>query len=1120
MVTVLFCDVTGSTAMAEQLDPEDWAEIMNDAFEYLTGPVYRYEGTVARLMGDAILAFFGAPTSHEEDPQRAVLAGLDIVSSIGPFRAQIKKEYGFDFNVRVGINTGPVVVGDVGSSQAFEYSAMGDAVNIAARMEQTAQPGTVQIAEATHRLVSPLFDFEELGGIEVKGKGDPVLAYRAIGPKAEPGRLRGIQGLGSTMVGRAKEMDSIREVLAGAEQGAGRIISLMGDAGLGKSRLIDEARQEWEAKGHYWAETRGVAYDMNRPYGMFSSLASKLVGLSDSDTQAEAHAKIVGCFAEFPEDDRDQAIRAVEMLLDHLGDQPPLQGDAFKRELFAAMRGIWRLVTSSGPSVLVLDDLHWADSESAELLLHVLDLVDETPTVFLCAYRPDRQAPSWRIKQQIESDFPHRNTEITLQPLTGEYTDELVNNLLTIADLSDDLRRLILDKTEGNPFFVEEVVRTLIDSGVVVWDEEKDGWRAVEEISAIKIPDNLQALLISRIDRLEGEARRTLQLAAVIGRSFYHKVLEQVSDEAIALDRQLSTLQRVDLIHEAARVPDVEYMFRHELTRQAAYDSILRRRRPEFHQKVAEAIEEMFSDRLEEEAHRLAYHFGQTNDDEKAMRYSVLAGDVAARLYANDEAVKHYTNALRLGEELKTDSGVIADLYTKRGRTMELGNRLEDAMESYEELRNLGIERGDKVLEVAAMIPEGTLLATLNKLSDPAKARDLSQHALELATELEHPRYMSKANWNLMLACFFGAGNNKEQIAYGEEAVSIAREHGLKEELAYALNDINRPYFEAGDTAASLAVLVESGELWRELGNMPMLADNLDAVADMYAFTGQFEEASKYVDQSLEVSRSIGNAWAEAVALFTDLFIQMEKGEFGKAYADSVLADARADVAGFTGMHSFTSSVKALLCSTLGNDEEAEEHAREAADRSSSNPWALAMGLTGTLQVDHYSKENKLTSDEVVQIIADLREASTVRYLQFLFPIATDVLIGRGLFDAALELADSAIKTSAETGVVLGVPDLYLSKAQALIALGREDEAIAILEHAVHVSDEHGQKRMLWRILGLLADFADARGNSEQGSAYRGRAKEIVEHIAANTGSETLTASYLERADVVGILNG
>jgi class 3 adenylate cyclase len=262
-VTVLFCDVAGSTAMAEQLDPEEWAEIMNDAFGYLTGPVERYGGTVARLMGDAILAFFGAPTAHEDDPQRAVLAGLDILDGITPFREEIKDEYGLDFNVRVGINTGPVVVGEVGSDFAGEYTAMGDAVNVAARMEQTAQPGSVQVAENTQALTAPLFDFETLSSIEVKGKADPVATFRVLGSKAEPGRLRGIEGLSAPLVGRDEEFDTLSDVLSELREGRGQIVFMVGEPGLGKSRLIDELRRDWGDAP--WIESRGISFDTARP---------------------------------------------------------------------------------------------------------------------------------------------------------------------------------------------------------------------------------------------------------------------------------------------------------------------------------------------------------------------------------------------------------------------------------------------------------------------------------------------------------------------------------------------------------------------------------------------------------------------------------------------------------------------------------------------------------------------------------------------------------------------------------------------------------------------------------------------------------------------------------------
>jgi hypothetical protein len=663
--------------------------------------------------------FFGAPTSHEDDPQRAVLAGLEIVASISPFKEQIRKEYGFDFDVRVGINTGPVVVGDVGSAQAFEYTAMGDAVNIAARMEQTAAPGTVQVAEATHRLIAPLFEFETLGGIEVKGKTEPVNAYRVLREKSDPGRLRGIEGLDSPLVGRAKELEALNQIMADAAQGRGHIVSLIAEAGLGKSRLTAEIKRTWEDQGCFWTEGRGIAYDSNRPYGVFYHLARRITGLEDIDTPEEGHQKVVALANEsFAAEDRDQAVHAIEMLLSvQGGDRPDLQGDAFKRELFAAMRAIWRNIATTGSVILVMDDLHWADPESIELLAHMIDLVEEVPIVFLCAFRPERQAPSWRFHQQVEADFPHMYTELPLMPLTGDDTDTMVNNLLAISDLPDRARSLIMAKTEGTPFFVEEVVRTLIDSGVIVRDESGEHWKATAAIESIAIPDTLQALLISRIDRLEEEAKRTLQVASVIGRSFYYQVLKSVSDEAVALDRQLSTLQRVDLIREAARVPDVEFMFRHELTRQAAYDSILRRRRPEFHRRVGEAMEEIFVDRLDDEADRLAYHFGEAHDDERALKYSLSAAAAAARLYANDEAVRHYTTALEIVGRLDKESSVIAGLETTRGRTLELANRLDEALASYQALEQRGRESGDKVLELAGLIPRGTTLALLNKLS-------------------------------------------------------------------------------------------------------------------------------------------------------------------------------------------------------------------------------------------------------------------------------------------------------------------------------------------------------------------------------------------------------------------
>ena len=652
VITVLFCDIVGSTAMAERLDPEEWTEIVNEAFQYLTAPIQHYEGTVARLMGDAILAFFGAPVAHEDDPQRAVLAAFDIIDGIKPFSEQLAREYGLDFTVRVGINTGPVVVADVGSDVAKEYTAMGDAVNVAARMEQTAQPGTIQISGDTHRLVAPLFDLEPLGEVEAKGKSEPVPAYRVLGVKAQPGPLRGIDAVSAPLIGRDREFAQLKGALEPLRQGLGQIVCLIGEAGLGKSRMLEELRTKWlrDNEQSPWVVSHGNSYDTMRPYGLFQERVREFFGIGLDDPVEVIHQNVsTKLRAQGMSDELiPLCTAAVEWIVAAkvLHDTPDLPADALKQKIFEQMYAAWHQFASPGPLVLVFDDLQWSDPASAELLVHLLRLTEEVPILFLFAFRPERQSPAWQVKLKAETDYPHRYTEIALKPLGPEDTDALLSALLSIADLPPELRQLILRKTEGNPYFAEEIVRTLIEQGVVYRTEDGLRWKAGTTVEDIAIPDSLHALLTARIDRLDREVRATMHMASVIGRSFYYRVLNAISDTAIELDKHLVALQRAELVEETARIPELEYMFKHELAREAAYTSILHRRRREFHRSVGEAIEELFPDKLEDNAHRLAYHFAEARDDKWAMKYYTMAGEVAAAIYANAEAAAQYAHAI------------------------------------------------------------------------------------------------------------------------------------------------------------------------------------------------------------------------------------------------------------------------------------------------------------------------------------------------------------------------------------------------------------------------------------------------------------------------------------------
>ncbi len=540
IVTILFSDVKGSTALAESLDPEDWTGIMNRAFEHLITPIYRYEGTVARLMGDAILAFFGAPIAHEDDPQRAILAGLEIVAGVQGFREEIRRQFGLDFNVRVGINTGLVVVGAVGSDLRMEYTAMGDAINLAARMEQTAQPGTVQIAHDTYKLVAPAFDCEDLGGIEVKGKAEPVRAYRVIGRKAMPGQLRGIAGLSSPLVGRGQELAALMQVLEGALAGRGGIIGITGEAGLGKSRLVVEAKEMIFARAAgrplTWVEARSLSYSTTMAHHLSIDVLRGLTGLSpdlaDDEAQALLHRAV--------SDRLGQAAAEVYPFFGHLlglkleeeaaAAVKYMDGPALQARYVAAFKRYLQALARSGPVVIVCEDVHWADPSSVELGLQILPVAATAPVVAMLVSRVETAAPGWRLFAEMPALPGVTTLRLNLAPLSGRESAQLVGNLLGggagAGAMPEPVQQLILAKAEGNPFFVEEVIRMLIDRGQLA--RREDGWALTQDIHMLDIPDTLQGVLAARIDRLPEEARHILQIASVIGRKFYVNILAAV----------------------------------------------------------------------------------------------------------------------------------------------------------------------------------------------------------------------------------------------------------------------------------------------------------------------------------------------------------------------------------------------------------------------------------------------------------------------------------------------------------------------------------------------------------------------------------------------------------------
>ncbi len=537
IVTAVFADVVGSTALAEGLDPEEWTGIMNRAFDQISKPIYYYEGTIARLMGDSILAFFGAPVAHEDDPARAVKAGLDILEAVQKYAEDLKKNHDIDFKMRVGINTGPVVVGEVGSDLKFEYTAMGDAINLAARLQSAAKPMTVLISEETRRYIAPLFELEDLGQIEVKGKAGSVHVYEVIKAKDKAGKVRGLKsaGLESPMVGRDRELEQLTSLTKALRESKGQMAVVVGEAGLGKSRLIMEWKAASKGKGKsafQWATGQCLSYGQGLAYHLLIDLLRGLVGVPAAAEEAETHEALKKLTDELFEAASDEVYPFLGHLLSLKLDSQEqariqqLDPQALQAQYLMALRRLLQAKAEQRPLILILEDIHWADPSSTDILIKLMPLTREARLLFCLLSRPEQDAPGWKLVKSAKENYGDILQEVHLSALTETDSRQLVANLLEIEAIPEKTRTLILQKAEGNPFFVEEVIRMLIDRGALT---QKNGrWVAEKEIENIDIPDNLQGLLLARIDRLPDEVKHTLRVASVIGRQFAVRVLEEV----------------------------------------------------------------------------------------------------------------------------------------------------------------------------------------------------------------------------------------------------------------------------------------------------------------------------------------------------------------------------------------------------------------------------------------------------------------------------------------------------------------------------------------------------------------------------------------------------------------
>ena len=651
-VTALFADIVGSTGLGERLRPDEVKALVGECVTRMARAVEQFGGTVQAYMGDGIAAFFGLPTAHEDDVERAARAALRIVDVVGEYAAEVEAAWGIsDFNARVGINTGEAGVGLVGSSDPQAVS-LGDTTNVAARLQTLAEPGTIAVGEATARSLVHRFALEPLGEVSVKGRVKPVEIWRLVcaGAATRPAAR-------TPLVGRQAELDRLRMVLDELTAGRGQVALVLGDAGIGKTRLLGELR-ELGAERVTWLEGQCRSYGTELLYGPFVEMARRWIGVEEGEPELSVRAKLRAKLALLPAAALDAVLPAFARLLslrpapdDPLAALPPAQLAAALRSAFAT----WvATLARQGPVVVAVDDLHWADPPTLELAGELLALSDTEPVLFVGTSRIDPASDGWKLRVRVLSEFSHRAVELQLAPLPDDAARELLAALPRSAELTPDELETVVRGAEGNPLYLEELLEAVAEAPRA--DPEEPSPLTAVARPAVLTP-TLESLLLARADRLSPPARRLARVAAVIGRSFPLRVLEHVAG-GDGLDRGLAELLRAGIVRELSRYPETEYVFRHGLLREALLSTLPPARRRELYTTVGTACETLFSASLDERLELLAHYFSRSDDPARALDYLERSGLRAAELGADERAAQYWRRALVVAERQGDDAAV------------------------------------------------------------------------------------------------------------------------------------------------------------------------------------------------------------------------------------------------------------------------------------------------------------------------------------------------------------------------------------------------------------------------------------------------------------------------------
>jgi class 3 adenylate cyclase/tetratricopeptide (TPR) repeat protein len=1082
-VTVLFCDLVGSTGLAERLGAEHMHVLVNAFFEIALGEVHRYEGTVNQFLGDGFMALFGAPLAHEDHARRAALAALGIARAL---REQPVAVAGAEvpLTVRMGVHTGFVVVGAIGDNLRMDYTAIGDTTNLAARLQQLAEPGAILASEATWRLVEGYVRSERVGAVQVKGRSEPVGVVRLLGVGTRRSPLEGLdpQRL-SHFVGRNQELETLLALFAAVEEGRGQAVGVVGEPGVGKSRLLLELRQRLAARRVTYLQGRCLSYGAAIPYVPAVDMLRANCDLAETDTPEAMAEKVRFGLQELGMDPDAHGA----YLLHLLGGKDPggrLEGlgpEVIKARTFEALRQMCLRGSRRRPLVLEVEDLHWVDRTSEEYFAFLAESLPGASILLVATYRPGYRPP-WSDRSFA--------TQIALRRLAADESLSIVRTVLPATDAENPLARLILDKAEGNPFFLEELARAASDQG-----------------AGFQVPDTVHGVLTARIDRLAEEDKRILQTASVLGREFTPTLLAAIWDGAGPLEPHLRQLTRLEFLVERPVSEEVLYAFKHALTQDVAEATLLPSRRRELHRRAGEALERLHPERLVELAPRLAHHYGEAEAWEAAAKHAQRAAEAARGVFANREALVRYDQAIDASHRAALPATTRLVLHEGRGDVHAVLGDFERARSDYEAALAASDEAHDPLARARVL---GTLAALWGGHKDYERGLSLSREAVAVAEGAGEAPAVRRAA-------------AEARLRVGVMEVNLARATAGRRELTRALT----LFGQAGDVGGqgraldALAMADQiSGDLDAAIQHgreaLPRLVESGDRqteasclanLAWVLLYRGRRAEGESSMSQALEVARAIGARGQEAYVHATAGELLQPYGEWGRAFAESETGLA---IARELDHREWT----ALALSALGRIR------RNCGDVTGARACheemlAIARELRTTLfSADALSElgQDLLAAGELRDGGRHLVEAIDAAHEALQFTVRPRI--------AQMELAlrterpSEALDLHARFEPLVRPFGVYALDArrvagEALVALGRREEGEAELQQVKADAAALTALPVGWRANLALARLFDASGRAAEARAARADARRLLEKVAAGlTGAADLLRGF------------